>query len=71
MVNRINEDNAALHQQNIKKMLKDNPHNQVKELKISNQDGDKYVNIDYIGHKNGSNTAGNIEAHLLRGVQDP
>jgi hypothetical protein len=56
-VNRINEDNALLHQQNSKRLLKENPHYCEKAKIVGSGDGEKKIKIDYISLKNKNETA--------------
>jgi hypothetical protein len=67
-VNRINEDNAALHQKNIKKLKSLDLNNQIIVKAISTTDGEKLVNIDKMPIKMSQNPSGNIESHLLSAV---
>jgi hypothetical protein len=69
--NRINEDNAALHQTNVHKLKTNNPNNQVIVKSISTTDGEKLVNIDKMPVMMSQNHSGNIESHLLSAVQEP
>jgi hypothetical protein len=68
-VNRINEDNAHLHQENIRKLHKHNPHNLLTKTLVQTADGDKTISIDHMQMKNSNNVASNMESHLLKAVQ--
>ena len=50
-VNRINEDNALLHQQNCKKLSKHNPHNCEVTKVIQTSDGEKRILVDTTASK--------------------
>ncbi len=69
-VNRINEDNALLHQQNSKRVLKRNPHFQERAKVITTNDGEKKIQIDYMPLQNKVDAMANTQQHLLRAVQD-
>jgi len=56
-VNRINEDNALLHQQNSRRLLKHNPHFVEKAKILTTGDGEKKIQIDYMPLKNKVNDA--------------
>jgi hypothetical protein len=45
-VNRINEDNAIVHQQTVKKLNVRNPHDNIKVKIVSTQGGDKKTNLN-------------------------
>jgi len=64
-VNRINEDNAHLHQETLRKLQKHNPHNFMVKSQVSTSDGDKKVTVDQSEIKNSLNQATNIEKHLF------
>ena len=68
-VNRINEDNAILHQQSVKKLNAYNPHDQIKVKLVTTQDGDKRLNVNLTELKSMSNETEQIESHLLTTVQ--
>ena len=70
-VNRINEDNAHLHQESLRKLLKHNPHNLLLQTQVSTIEGDKKVAVDHMQVRNSNNTTANIESHLLQAVQNP
>ena len=60
-VNRINEDNAILHQQSVKKLNIYNPHDQIKVKTVTTQDGDRKLNINLTDLKAMSNDAESME----------
>lgn len=68
-VNRINEDNATLHQQSVKKLDSHNPHDQIKVKVLTTQDGHKQLSVNLTEMKSMSNEAEQVEKHLLGAVQ--
>lgn len=70
-VNRINEDNSALHLKNVKKLRMHDPNNLITSKLISTSDGEKLVRIDKMPNLMSQNPSGNIESHLLSAVQEP
>ena len=54
-INRINEDNAILHQQAVKKLYVYNPHDQIKQKVVTTQDGDRKLYINLTSVKSMSN----------------
>ena len=67
-INRINEDNAILHQQAVKKLYAHNPHDQIKQKIINTQDGDRKLNINLTQMKSMSNEPEQYEKHLLSSI---
>lgn len=51
-VNRINEDNAHLHKENVIKLIKYNPHDLTKKVSVNTNDGDKVIIVDCLQYKN-------------------
>ena len=71
-MNRVNEENATLHQNSVSRVQRDgDAHSQVVIKQIQTNDGDRTITIDKMAARSSANPAANIEAHLLRAVQDP
>ena len=68
-VNRLNEDNAILHQQAVKKLHAHNPHNQIKVKVVTSSNGDRKTNYNLTELKSMSNEAEQVDKHLLGAVQ--
>ena len=51
-VNRINEDNAHAHKENVAKILRSNPHDLDRKVTVNTTDGDKVIQIDCLQEKN-------------------
>ena len=68
-INRINEDNATLHLQAVKRLAAYNPHDQIKVKVLTTQDGHKQLNVNLQEMKSMSSEAEQVEKHLLGAVQ--
>ena len=69
-VNRINEDNALLHQQAVKKLQGHNPHNMVvQKTQSQGNDGELKLALNLQEHLSSMNEATQIDKHLLGAVQ--
>lgn len=65
-INRINEDNSALHQKSINKLLKSDPNSQIVRTTLHTQDGEKVFEVDKSQFQKGR--AAELE-HSLHAVQ--
>ena len=67
-VNRVNEDNAIMHQQAVKNLLAHNPHEMFKTKTVTTQDGQKKLNVNLQEGLCANNEGRQIEVHLLSAV---
>lgn len=67
-VNRVLEDTAHLHQENVRKLVQRNPNNIMTTRVIPTTDGDKSVTMDKLQMMNSGDHCGNLHAHLLSTV---
>ena len=69
-VNRINEDNALLHQQATRKLLAFNPHDMViHRTQNSANDGERKYAINLQDNINSTNEAAQMDKHLMGAIQ--
>ena len=69
-VNRINEDNALLHQQMIQKLVNNNAHNMIiHKTQSSANDGERKIAINLQEFTNSSVDSAQIDKHLMNAVQ--
>jgi len=67
-VNRINEDNALLHQQAIRKLAANNPHDMVVLKTHQSNDGEKKLAINISQYVSSMNEAAQMDKHLMHAV---
>ena len=69
-VNRINEDNALLHQEAVKRLFAYNAHDMVlQKTASSSNDGDRKFAVNLQEYANSSNQAAQMDKHLMSAVQ--
>lgn len=69
-VNRINEDNALLHQQAVRKLLTQNAHDMIiQKTQNSANEGEKKFAINLQDHMNSTQEAAQMDKHLMDAVQ--